>query len=105
MAYFFTYILECVDGKRYYGHTSNLLQRLAEHENGRVQFTTPRRPLGLLWFHLCATRAEARKRERMLKNDRTRRKTIDATIASFPKAALNAFTKGDPHRVTAAADL
>jgi len=105
MAYFFTYILECVDGKRYYGHTSNLRKRLAEHENGRVQFTTSRRPVRLLWFHLCATRGEARKRERMLKNGRTRRKTIDAMVASFPKAALNAFTKGDPHRVTPDADL
>jgi len=37
------------------------------------------------------------KKERMLKNGRTQRKTIDALIASFPKAALGAFSKGDPH--------
>jgi hypothetical protein len=41
----------------------------------------------------------------MLKNGRTRRKTIDAMVASFSKTALNAFTKGDPHRVTPDSDL
>jgi predicted GIY-YIG superfamily endonuclease len=105
MAHFFAYILKCVDGNRYYGHTANLRQRLAEHESGRVRSTASRRPVRFLWFHLYATRAEARIRERMLKNGRTRRKTIDAMVASFPKTALNAFTKGDPHRVRPDADL
>lgn len=99
MAYFFTYILECADRKRYYGHTSDLRRRLDDHDNGRVRFTAPRRPIRLVWFRLYATRGEARKRERMLKNGRTQRKTIDALVASFPKAALTAFTKGDPYRV------
>ncbi len=105
MAHFFTYILECADGKRYYGHTENLRRRLADHEGGRVRFTAPRRPVRLLWFHLYPTRWEARKRERMLKNGRTQRKTIDALIASFPKAVLGAFSKGDPHRVKPDAEL
>jgi len=48
---------------------------------------------------------EARKREGMLKNGRTQRKTIDALITSFPKAALGAFSKGDPHRTKLDAEL
>jgi hypothetical protein len=35
----------------------------------------------------------------MLKNGHTQRKTINALIASFPKAVLGTFSKGDPHRV------
>ena len=104
MAYF-AYILECVDGKRYYGHSADLRRRLAEHDKGRVRFTAPRRPVRLLWFHLYATRGEARKREKMFKNGRTRRKTIDTLVESFPKAALNAITQGDPYRVKPDTDL
>ena len=105
MAHFFTYLLKCVDGKTYSGHTSNLRRRLVEHENGRVRFTAPRRPVRLLWFHLYATRGEARKREKMFKKGRTQRKTIDALVASFPKTALDAFTQGDPYRVKPDTDL
>jgi hypothetical protein len=45
------------------------------------------------------------KEERMLKNGRTQRKTIDALITSFSRAVLGAFSKGNPHRVKLDAEL
>ena len=38
-------------------------------------------------------------------NGRTHRKTMDVLVESFPKAALNAITQGDPYRVKPDTDL
>lgn len=91
MTRFFTYILECADGTRYCGLTSDLAERLRSHRAGRVRYTRTRRPVRLAWFRVYATRGEARKQEKALKNGRTRRKAIDLMIASFSRVALDAF--------------
>jgi len=87
----YAYILECADGKRYYGCTDDLSQRLAEHQTGRARWTTSRRPVRLVYFEACETLAQARRRERSFKNGRTRRKTLDRLIAESPPDRLAPF--------------
>ncbi|MFV0555685.1 MAG: GIY-YIG nuclease family protein [Lactovum sp.] len=46
-----TYILECVDGSYYCGFSSNLEQRLRQHQEGKgAKYTRSRRPVRLLTF-------------------------------------------------------
>ena len=87
----YVYILLCRDGGCYYGSTSDLSQRLADHRAGRARATKSRLPVELVWFDECQTLAQARQRERSLKNGRTRRKTIDLMIRQFPRERLAPF--------------
>ncbi len=86
------YILRCADGRYYYGSTNDLLRRLAEHNAGRTRSTAWRRPLELVFFEECQTLEQARQREHSFKNARTRRKTIELLIATFPPERLAPFT-------------
>ncbi len=49
------YIVECNDGSYYTGSTTNLEQRIADHNTGKYQgYTSSRRPVKLMWsegFH------------------------------------------------------
>ncbi len=87
----YVYILRCRDDRYYYGSTSDLAQRLAEHRRGRVRSTKPRLPVELVYFEECQTLDQARQKEHMLKNGRTRRKVIDQMIRSFPPKRLALF--------------
>ncbi len=53
MISYYTYILECSDGKYYVGVTNDLDRRLAEHQEGLnpKSYTYSRRPLKLV-YHL-----------------------------------------------------
>jgi predicted GIY-YIG superfamily endonuclease len=79
---YYTYILECNDGTRYYGHTNNLTRRLKDHLNGRVGFTNNKQPK-LIYYKEFNSCSEAYRREMQLKNGRTRRETMKKLIASF----------------------
>ena len=85
------YILRCADGKLYIGSTGDLSQRLADHCSGRSRWTAARLPVELVYYESCETLAQARQRERSLKNGRTRRKKIDQMIAAFPAAKIAPF--------------
>ena len=87
----FVCILRCQDDRYYYGSTSDLVQRLAEHRAGRVRSTKPRLPVQLVYFEACQTLGQARQKEHALKNGRTRRKVIDQMIRSFPPERLAPF--------------
>ncbi len=87
----FTYILRCADGRYYYGSTSDLSQRLAEHRAGRARSTKWRRPVELVYFEEHETLAQARQREHSFKKGRTRRKTIELLIQNFPQYRLAPF--------------
>ena len=87
----YVYILRCRDGHYYYGSTSDLAQRLADHRAGRVRSTRPRLPVELVYYEAHPTLSQARQRERSFKNGRTRRKTIDQLIGSFPPERLAPF--------------
>lgn len=67
--YYYIYVLISEkDGQFYTGYTSNLKNRLAEHENGKVTSTKQRRPLKLIYFEGCLHQQDATRREKYLKS-------------------------------------
>ena len=68
MSYFYIYVLQSeVDDQFYTGYTSDLRQRLEEHDKGNVQSTKNRRPLKLVYFEGCLNQQDATHREKYLK--------------------------------------
>ncbi|MCZ6673042.1 MAG: GIY-YIG nuclease family protein [Verrucomicrobia bacterium] len=68
MPYFYIYVLQSeVDNQFYTGYTSDLRQRLEEHNRGNVQSTKNRRPLKLVYFEGCLNQQDATHREYYLK--------------------------------------
>ena len=66
---FFAYILKSQkDGKYYYGHTNDLVDRIQRHNNGREKSTKSRRPFVLHYHEKFATREEAARREFFFKS-------------------------------------
>ena len=66
--YYYIYILKSdKDGNFYVGYTNDLKQRLALHNDGKVQSTKNRRPLNLVYFEGCINQQDATKREKYLK--------------------------------------
>ena len=66
---FIVYVLRSLkDLKFYVGMTQDLLSRLRKHDGGGVPSTRHRRPLELVYQESCATRVEARRREKYLKS-------------------------------------
>ena len=71
---FYVYILESlVNGSFYVGETKNLEDRLKRHNEGRSRFTSSKVPWKLVYFEEYKTRSEAMKREREIKNKKSRR--------------------------------
>ena len=66
---FWMYMLRCVDGSFYVGHTDNLEARLAAHEQGVFStcYTFTRRPVELVFSEAFPTREEALIMERRVK--------------------------------------
>jgi putative endonuclease len=65
---FYVYVLHSKkDGRRYIGYTSDLKNRLIEHEKGRVVSTKERRPLELVYYEACIHQSDATAREKYLK--------------------------------------
>jgi predicted GIY-YIG superfamily endonuclease len=65
---FFVYMLRCKDGSYYVGHTDDLEQRMAQHEDGTFGgYTCKRRPVELVWVTELETRDEALQREMQVK--------------------------------------
>jgi putative endonuclease len=66
---FWVYILRCVDGSYYTGHTDDLERRFGEHESGAIDtcYAFKRRPVTLAFSQECATREEALAAERRIK--------------------------------------
>ena len=66
---FHVYILKCSDNSYYTGHTDNLEQRLAQHQQRyfRSCYTATRLPVVLVYSQSFATREEALSSERQIK--------------------------------------
>ena len=65
---FWAYILHCLGGIFYTGHTDNLPRRIAEHETAAiVGFTSDRLPVTLVWSQEFSTRVEALETGRRIK--------------------------------------
>jgi len=66
---YYVYILESKkDKKMYIGSTNDLKRRLQEHQNGKVQSTSYRRPLELVYFEAFRNETQARRREMNLEH-------------------------------------
>jgi putative endonuclease len=65
---FIVYILKSeIDGTHYYGHASDILERLKKHNLGKVRYTKGRRPWRIIYSESFDTKSEAYKRELFFK--------------------------------------
>ncbi len=65
---FYVYVLQSKqDKKLYVGYTEKLEDRIADHNNGLVQSTKPRRPFILVYYEAYLSESDAKHREKMLK--------------------------------------
>ena len=65
---FWVYILRCVDGSYYTGHTDNLEKRMGQYYAGECEgYVAARLPVKLAWSQECATRYEALSAEQQIK--------------------------------------
>lgn len=68
---FYVYILKLKGGALYYGYTSDLKRRFAEHERGKVRSTRKRNPR-LIYYEAYIDKDIARIREKNLKTGKGR---------------------------------
>ena len=66
---FYVYVLRSrSDRKLYIGYTNDLRRRFAEHNSGLNRSTKSRRPFELIYYEAYKSGADAKNRERNLKN-------------------------------------
>ena len=71
---FYVYILQSLkDFSFYVGQCNDLDARMSKHFDGLSKYTSGKRPLRLKYFEVYKTRHEAIKREREIKNKKSRR--------------------------------
>lgn len=67
--YYYVYVLLSEkDGMFYTGYSSNLRERIKQHNDGKVQSTKHRLPLKLVYFEGCLNQQDATRREKYLKS-------------------------------------
>lgn len=65
----YVYILRStIDGKLYTGYTPDLRKRLRTHNAGKVQATSHRKPLLLIYYEAYLDEGDAREREKYFKS-------------------------------------
>lgn len=80
----FVYILACADGSLYTGYTTELLRRLAMHNEGKgAKYTRGRGPLALVFWEEGPDRSWGLKREEGIK--RLNRKQKEQLIGGTPR--------------------
>jgi len=68
MKNYYTYVLRSLkDLNLYVGFTTNINNRLEEHNKGRVSSTMSRTPLELIYWEGCLNQQDATRREKYLK--------------------------------------
>ena len=71
---YYTYVLLSEMDKEFYtGFTTDLKERLQEHQRGKVLSTAKRRPLKLIYYEACLNEMDAIKREKYFKTGFGRR--------------------------------
>lgn len=66
---YYNYVLRSLSDNQFYiGYTSNLKQRMSEHEKGLVSSTKYRRPFILIYYEVCFNKDSALHREKYLKS-------------------------------------
>ena len=68
MFYYIYVLLSERDGLFYPGYTSNLQNRLIQHNNGKVKSTAIRLPFKLIYWEGCLNQQDATRREKYLKS-------------------------------------
>lgn len=73
---FYVYILKCIDGSYYTGHTDNLENRLYQHKNKIFSkcYTAKRLPVKLMYSKEFNTREEALRAEKQIQGWSRRKK-------------------------------
>ena len=72
--FFVVYVLESLQNReRYIGFTKNLLNRIKQHQEGKVFSTKRYLPWKLIYAELCTDREDATRREHYLKTTGGRR--------------------------------
>ncbi|MGB2867605.1 MAG: GIY-YIG nuclease family protein [Bacteroidota bacterium] len=66
--HYYVYVLHSLTDKFFYtGYTSNLQQRVQQHNEGTVPSTKKRVPLELIYWEGCLNQQDATRREKYLK--------------------------------------
>lgn len=66
---YFTYIVKCADNTFYTGWTTDLLKRIATHNQGKgAKYTKSRLPVALVYYEEFHSKQEAMKREYQIKH-------------------------------------
>jgi len=91
---FHVYILESeITGRHYVGHTSDLAQRLGQHNNGITKSTKNRGPWKLILQEDFPTRADAMRSERFLKTGQGREE-LKRLLVNFWQAPVRSSNHG-----------
>lgn len=70
---FFTYIIQSKkDGSFYVGYSENPEKRLEKHNNAKTGYTSRKQPWQLVYTEEFKTKTEALKREKFIKNQKSR---------------------------------
>ena len=68
MNMYYVYVLKSEkDGRLYFGYSSNLRQRFAEHNRGKGRYTKNFQPWKLVYYEAYASKENARYREKQIK--------------------------------------
>jgi len=84
---FFVYVLRNEAGRHYTGFTSDLAQRLEQHNRGTTKSTKNRGPWVLIYQEDVATRAAAMRREKVLKSGQGREELKRILSKKDPRSA------------------
>jgi putative endonuclease len=68
MYYYVYLLLSEKDNLWYTGYTSDINNRLKQHNDGKVESTKNRRPLKLIYYEGCLNQQDATRREKYLKS-------------------------------------
>jgi len=64
---YYVYILFLTNKQIYTGFTHDLRERIKQHQQGKVKFTSKRLPAELIHYEAYSKESDARRRERFLK--------------------------------------
>jgi putative endonuclease len=71
---YYVYILKSsVDGSLYKGYTHDLKERVRQHNAGRSEYTSRKRPWKVVYYEIIDSKEQAIKRERYFKSAAGRR--------------------------------
>ena len=71
--FFYVYVLQNKEGRRYVGSTTDLVRRLKEHNAGQNIATKPHIPWEIIFYEAYRSREDGLRREKYLKTTQGRR--------------------------------